>query len=84
VFDTEKSKELPLPFRLAEYQGANGLKLTFDFIARAHHNTVIKQDEEIADFIWLTLDEIDDNKHLSERIKALAKLAFEEFRKFSN
>lgn len=79
VSNTVVSKELPLPFRLAEYERSSGLKLTFDFIAKTNSDNVIIQEDEILAYKWLSFDEIEGDVDLSERIKVLAKEAFRSF-----
>ena len=73
---TPPVEDLPLPFRLAEYDRGGGAELTFDFIAAALSKDVRLQESEILDAWWLTLEEIRSSEEYSERLKLLAAEAF--------
>ncbi|MBD3209250.1 NUDIX domain-containing protein [Candidatus Woesearchaeota archaeon] len=76
VENTEYSEELPLPFRVASYAGKDGAEVTIDFVATTDDDRVVLQASEAEDFQWLSLQELQESRIISDRVKTLGKRAF--------
>ncbi|MBN1274989.1 NUDIX domain-containing protein [Candidatus Woesearchaeota archaeon] len=77
VGNTERSEELPLPFRVSSHAGPDGEELVLDFVAVADDVSRFSlREEELVDYQWFSLEGLRSSKVVDGRVKVFGERAF--------